>query len=139
MNVLIVEDDVCCAQSIGEMIEGWGHSIERSGSGKEALTRVKESPFDLVLLDIFLPDMEGCELIPQFKKLCPETGIVTMTGYNSRELEMEVRKHGIVYYMTKPFEAKALKAILDHMTKKGVGQSAVGGELGNLGIEEFRN
>jgi len=95
-----------------------GHNIERSGSGKAALTRVKERPFDLVLLDIFLPDMEGCELIPQFKKLCPETGIVTMTGYNSRELELEVRKQGVLYYMIKQFEIEDLRSLLDHISKK---------------------
>jgi DNA-binding NtrC family response regulator len=122
MNILIVEGDFCCAQSIGEIIERWGHKVERSGSGYEALRRIKESPFDLVLLDIFLPDVEGYELISQFKKLCPDIGIVTMTGYNSRELELQVRQQGILYYMIKPFETQHLRSLLAHISQKRLQQ-----------------
>lgn len=118
MNILIVEDDANCAESIGESIENWGYKVERVASGREALKRVKRDAFDLVLLDIFLPDMEGYELIPQFKTLCPEIGIVTMTGHNTRELEMKVREQGILYYMIKPFETKYLQSLLDHISKR---------------------
>ena len=118
MNILIVEDDVYCAQSIGEILERWGHNFEKARSGKEALQRFTKDMFDLVLLDIFLPDIEGYKLIPQFKELCPNIGIVTMTGYNSRELEMQVRKQGILYYMIKPFETEHLKPLLDHISQK---------------------
>jgi DNA-binding NtrC family response regulator len=62
--------------------------------------------------------MEGYELIPQFKTLCPEIGIVTMTGHNTRELEMKVREQGILYYMIKPFETKYLQSLLDHISKR---------------------
>ena len=116
MNILIVEDDVRCAQLIGEIIERWGHGVEKAKSGKEAIKRLTKNMFDLVFLEISLPDTEGYELIPQFKKLCPEIGIVTITGHNSRELEMQVRKQGILYYMIKPFETKDLKCLLDHLS-----------------------
>ncbi len=112
MNILVVEAD------IGEIIERWGHKVEKAGSGKEALQMFTKNMFDMVLLDIFLPDVKGYELIPQFKRLCPEIGIITMTGYNSRELEMKVREQGILYYMIKPFETKYLKSLLDHISQK---------------------
>jgi len=118
MNILVVEDDDSTAEPIAEIIEAWDHEVEVSGTGEDALKKVRKKQFDLVLLDIFLPDIEGHELIPQFKKLCPETGIVTMTGYNSRELELEVRKQGVLYYMIKPFEIGDLRSLLDHISKK---------------------
>jgi DNA-binding NtrC family response regulator len=118
MDILIVEDDVFVADTIQEAIESWGHNVERSVTGKSALDKVKKKMYDLVLLDIFLPDIKGYELIPKFKKEWPEIKIITMTGYNSRELEMEVRKQGIIYYLIKPVDIMVLKEIVDHNAKK---------------------
>ena len=118
MNILIVEDDVDVASVLTETFQHWGYSAENVDTGKGALKKVKQKRFDLILLDIFLPDGKGHELIPKLKELWPKVGIVTMTGYNSRELEMEVREQGILYYMVKPFEIKSLKELLDHISQK---------------------
>ncbi len=118
MKILVVDDDASVAGFIGSFIEKLGHYVEKASSGQEALTRFNENTFDLVLLDICLPDIKGYELIPQFKKLHPDVGVVTMTGYNSRDLEFKVRKHGVMYYMIKPFEPDSLRSVLDHISKK---------------------
>jgi len=54
----------------------------------------------------------------QRKAIRPEIRIVTLTGYNSRELEMKIRKQGIIYYMIKPIDTKILKALVDHISQK---------------------
>jgi len=118
MNILVVEDDVSIAEVIKESIEGLDHNGETAGTGQDALRKIRQKRFDLVFLDIFLPDCKGHELIPQFKEAWPDIGIVAMTGYNTRELEWEVRQHGIIYYMIKPFETKYLKSLLDHFLKR---------------------
>ena len=118
MDILIVEDNVGGISNLTQRIREWGHSAENADTCKDALDKVKQKRFDLILLDIFLPDGEGHRLIPQFKELLPDVGIVTMTGYNTRELEMEVRQQGILYYMIKPFETKSLKELLDHISHK---------------------
>ena len=118
MDILVVEDNLQVVTSVTENIERWGHRVETAGTGEDALERVRQKRFDLVLLDIFLPDCKGHELIPQLKEIWPETGVVTMTGYNTRDLEWEIRKQGIIYYLTKPFDFKELKEILNHLSKK---------------------
>jgi DNA-binding NtrC family response regulator len=118
MNILIVEDDLSTAEAMTESMETWGHQVEISIIGKDALAKIKEKKFELVLLDIFLPDCKGHDLIPQFKEMHRDIGIVTMTGYNSRELELEVRQQGIHYFLTKPVQTKILKEIVDHISKK---------------------
>ena len=120
MNVLIVEDDPANADWMAGMMTHWQHRAERAASGLEALNRLGRSPFDLILLDIFLPDSQGDELIPQIRARCPGGHIVTMTGLSTRELEIRVRKQGIAYYMIKPFDLKHLKAIVDHIAKKKI-------------------
>ena len=118
MNILIVENDIDESSVLTESIQRWGYNIANARTGKDALKKVKQKRFDLILLDIFLPDGKGHEIIPQFKELWPDVGIVTMTGHNTRELEMEVREQGILYYMVKPFETKSLKELLDHISHK---------------------
>ncbi len=117
MEILVVEDDVQNAEFITESIVGWGYGAERTGTGRDALKELRKKRFDLILLDIFLPDCEGHTLIPQIKEMQPEVGIVTMTGYNSRELELKVRVQGIYCYLIKPFKMNSLKEILDHLSK----------------------
>jgi len=118
VEILIVDDSLEVLRVIAKNIKRWGHCVETSESGQAALEKVRQKKFDLVFLEIFLPDCKGHELIPQFKKMCPDMHIVAMTGYNSRDLEWAVRQHGITYFMTKPFRVKTMKDILDHIETK---------------------
>lgn len=114
MKILIVEDDLSFSP-ISEELDIWGYSAEWVTSGDEALERMKVKLFDVIMLDIYLPDCLGYQLIQHFKRIKPNVHIITMTGHNSRELEKEVRKQGITYYMIKPFEFEHLKTLLDHI------------------------
>ena len=118
MNILIVDDDVSSAEVIQKQIEALGHDAKIAYTGQDALKIMKENVFDLILLDIYLPDCMGHELIPQFKEMQPDIGIVTITGFNTRELELEVRQKGIIFYMVKPFNLDEMKEILNHFQKK---------------------
>ncbi len=118
MEVLVIEKDLVAARQIKRMIKKWGHQAEIFADSKKALARIAENFFELVLLDMFLPDMSGYELIPKIKKLKPDLDIITMTNLNSRELELKARKYGIVFYLIKPFETKYLKSLVDHISRK---------------------
>jgi len=118
MNILLVEDEVSVARVIGQEIEALGHSVNTAYTGQDALKKVTKKRFDLMLLDIYLPDCRGDELIPKFKEAQPDLGIISITGYNTKELEMEVRQKGILYYMVKPFRIEEMKEILDYISKK---------------------
>lgn len=118
MKILLVEGNNSSAGSLRETVEKWGHQVEKENRGKSALERVKEKNFDLLLLDLDLPDSAGPDLIPKFKELRPELGIITMTEQNSRELELRAREQGIFYYMLGPYERKNLKLLLDHIAGK---------------------
>ncbi len=118
MNILLIENNPDMAEVFSNAFEEWDHKSEWSVTGADALERVKQRDFDLIFMDIFLPDIHGYELIPQIKIFQPEAGIVTMTDNNSRELELQVRKQGVIFYMVKPFSVTILKKILDHISEK---------------------
>lgn len=116
MNILVVEDDSQVASYLTQLINKWGHRVEIAKTGKEALSKARQNKFPLVLLDIFLPDIEGYNLIPDLKEILPEVNIVTMTGHNTKELETKVRTKGIAYYLIKPLELDHLKIIVEHIS-----------------------
>ena len=118
MNVLVVEDNVSTNKIIAESIERQHHKVEIAHTCRDALKKVIQKKFDLVLLDIFLPDCMGYELIPQFKERWHDMGIVTITDRHSQDLECKVRKLGILYYMTKPFAMEEINDILEHTEKR---------------------
>jgi two-component system cell cycle response regulator CtrA len=118
MNILVLEDDTATAERMQEMIEQFGHHAETCVDTRSALRRAGEQAFDLFLLDLFLPDGKGHAIIPVLHRLCPGIPIATMTGYNSRELELKVRELGVITYLIKPIQSSVLLALLDHVEKR---------------------
>jgi two-component system response regulator TctD len=115
MKVLIVEDDQMYRETLQQFLSGWGHGVRSADQGGQAIEMAAIEDFDLLLLDVYLPDMTARELIPALKVLQPRARIVTITGRNSRELERELREQGISYYMAKPVPMQELASILRHM------------------------
>lgn len=89
--------------------------MKRASTGKKALRLCKEKNFDLVLLDIFLPDMKGYELIPEIKKAWQQSKIIAIADSNPRKLEQNVRKEGVIYYMIKPIDKKYFEITMEHV------------------------
>ncbi|MCB2185282.1 MAG: response regulator [Deltaproteobacteria bacterium] len=116
MHILVVEDEKATADLLLECLQAWGHDAVCAGDGAAAKQMLSRGTgFDLLLLDLFLPDGLGHHMLPAFRALQPELPVVTMTGSNTRELELQVRQQGILYYMSKPFELMELKRLLDHV------------------------
>jgi len=118
MNILVTDKEPANSASMVELIQRWGYQAEGSVTAQDTLEKVKEKAFDLVLLDMSLPDMTPKELITQLKTLKQDIGIVPMTETNTDGQEKEIRTMGIVYYMIKPVSEKVLKEILDHISSK---------------------
>ncbi|MBW2121419.1 MAG: response regulator [Deltaproteobacteria bacterium] len=118
MEILIVDNNSASASSIEGTIVRLGHEVHAVGSCGAALEVMGWRGFDLVMLDVFLPDGRGDRLIPRLRELRPGVGIIVMTGYNSRRLEREVRERGVLYYMVKPFDLGYLEELLCHLSRK---------------------
>lgn len=114
MKVLVVDDDPKIAAYLKSLLTRMECEAMVAGTGDEAMQFFEKQPADLVLLDLFLPDCRGDELIPEFRRRWPDVQVITMTGYNSEELERAVRSIGVVYYMIKPFEVENLKLLIEH-------------------------
>ena len=116
MDILLIDDDLSAAKAITTNIEKFVSNIEAANSVEDALIKVRNNQFDLVLLNISSKAFDGCELIQQLKSICPDIKIITITDQNSRDLELKVRKQGVLFYMIMPFNIKVLKDIVDYIS-----------------------
>ncbi|MDL1981786.1 MAG: response regulator [Deltaproteobacteria bacterium] len=115
MDILII-DDFFAASTVKKDVEKFVRSIEIANSAEDALIKVSNNKFDLVLLSISSKVFDGCELIQQLKRICPSIKIITMTDRNSRNLELKIRKQGVLFYMITPFNIKVLEDIMDYIS-----------------------
>ena len=124
MNILILDKDKDYASFLKGLAIEWKHRAKTVYSGDDAISALLEEKYDLLLLDVNLPDGGGGDIISKIKTLSPNTGIITMTNANSRNLEYKIRQLGIIYYMIKPFDPTALKTIIDHMALRKRNQAS---------------
>lgn len=87
--------------------------VETAGSGEEALQRLAENPFDLVLADIKMPGMDGLALLEVVKRQSPDQTVVMMTAFGGVDSAVQAMRHGAHDYITKPFEYDALVVRLE--------------------------
>ncbi|MGQ9801474.1 MAG: sigma-54-dependent transcriptional regulator [Candidatus Saccharicenans sp.] len=105
-NALIhlIDDEPIIHDVLGQILEAEGYSVEISASGEEALKKFEEQKFDLILLDLLMPGMDGLEVLKQIKKIDPEALVIIITAYASVESALAAIKMGAYDYIQKPFK-----------------------------------
>ena len=109
-KVLVVDDEPVVANSIRRTLSRRGFQVEEAFTGREALTRILDEMYDLVLLDMKMPDASGLELLPTIHKHRPKLPVVMVTGYASIDTAVEAIQRGASDYMAKPFTPDELFA-----------------------------
>ncbi|MGD9897603.1 MAG: response regulator [Calditrichaceae bacterium] len=113
-RLLIVDDEETLTFSLYQsfILSDKDYEVITANSGDEALTKINENPFDLIITDILMPGMSGIDLLKRVKQDFPKTEIVIMTAYGSNDRRDEVLKLGARFYIEKPFEMKEFKKIV---------------------------
>ncbi len=118
-RVLVVEDNEDLAMVLGDMVGRAGAEALIANTGAAALEMMRSNIVDLAFLDIILPDANGIELIPQFRKICPDCELVMLTGMNDAKVAVQALKAGAADYLVKPFENIEFTAVLKKMLAAG--------------------
>jgi len=103
-SILIVDDDESTCKTLRLVLDRKGYQTETVGSGSEALEKAQERFYNLVLLDIRLPDVQGTELIAPLKEIHPDITVVMVTAYGTLESAVQALNEGAVGYITKPLD-----------------------------------
>ncbi len=108
MRVLYVEDDGTVAKSVQLMLESEGHDCDATDSGKRAIELAKRGRYDIILLDIMLPDIDGYEVIKRLRAAGVRTPFLIQTGLVGDGYQQEGLSLGVSQYLVKPFNKKEL-------------------------------
>jgi two-component system, NtrC family, response regulator HydG len=119
-RVFIIDDDLDHAESIGDLLEQRGYEVEVAVSGEEGARRFREAEFDLVLMDMKLPGMNGVETFAEFKKIRPDAQVLMMTGYSVEQLLAQAVQNGALGVLRKPFAIADLLDVLDNIKPRGL-------------------
>jgi DNA-binding NtrC family response regulator len=103
-RILVVDDEAAMRESLTDWLMEDDYEVSQASSGEEAVSMVKEKDFDVVLLDLKMPGMDGLETMKGLKEVSPETEIVMMTAYATVDTAVQAMKVGAFDYMVKPFD-----------------------------------
>ncbi len=117
MKALIVDDEKSLVDILSIILEDEGFSVEKAYSFKD-FQKIKDNYYDIAFIDLRLPDITGTELIPLIKSKNPETEIIMLTAYASPETAVDALKKGASDYISKPFDIKDIKKILNKVKSK---------------------
>ena len=132
MRVLLVEDDTNAARAITLMLRGQGAIVDQTDTGEEALELVRHYDYDIVVLDLLLPDMEGFEVVRRMRAGRVETPVLILSGLNRPNAKVRGFGMGADDYITKPYDKDELLARIQAVIRRSKGYSQPVLRIGNL-------
>ena len=142
MRILLVEDDLTTSRAVTMMLRGIGAIVDQTDTGEEALELVRHYDYDIVVLDLLLPDMEGYEVVRRMRGARLETPVLILSGLARPQAKVKGFGMGADDYITKPFDKEELVARIQAVIRRSKGYSQpllkVGSLLLNLDSREVQ-
>ncbi|MCC6965090.1 MAG: sigma-54-dependent Fis family transcriptional regulator [Nitrospira sp.] len=113
-SILIVDDEVSILNSLSSILEDEGYDVSVAKSGMEALKHCSVSPPELMMLDIWMPEMDGLETLKRLRELVPNTQVMMMSGHGSIETAVKAIKLGAYDYIEKPLSLENVTLRVKH-------------------------
>lgn len=117
-KILIVDDDQEMRQLLEDVLTREGYTVSCAKNGSEALLRLREESYDVIILDKIMTDLSGLEILPGMKLVQPEAQVILITAFGDRETYLEAIGKGATAYLAKPFGM----SVLIQMVKKALEQ-----------------
>jgi DNA-binding NtrC family response regulator len=118
-RILVVDDDESIRKVLATILEEKGYAVDTAENGKEAIEKSNAKFYNLALIDIRLPDMEGTKLLTAMKETTPKMVKIIITGFPSLQNAMEAVNKGADAYILKPFNMdNVLKTVKEHLKKQ---------------------
>lgn len=117
-TVLIVDDEKNIRMTISQALESLELKADTAVNGEEALEKMKQVKFGLVLLDLKMPGMDGIEVLRQISQIQPQSRVIIITAHGTIETAVEAMKLGAVDFIQKPFAPKEIRALVSKVADR---------------------
>ncbi len=116
-SILVVDDEPIISGMLQEAFKKKSYNTRVADCGKAAMAALQEEPYDLVITDVYLPDLNGIELLKRAKQIEPSTGVIVITAHSSVESAVEAMKIGAYDYLTKGFSLDEIEMTVEKFFK----------------------
>lgn len=117
LSILVLDDEPIVGKRLKTALEKDGHAVEVFEDGASALTRLGERPFDIVVTDVRMDDIDGIEVLEAVEAMSRRTRVILITGYATVELAREALAKGAYDFIAKPFKPNDLRAVIERAAK----------------------
>ncbi len=117
-KILVADDEQSMREFLDIMLKKEGYKVSLASNGEEVVKLVDDDLFDLVLLDIRMPKLDGLSALKKIKANAPETVVIMITAYASADTAIKAMKEGAYDYITKPFKVEEIKLIIKNALEK---------------------
>ncbi|MGB7293139.1 MAG: sigma-54 dependent transcriptional regulator [Thermodesulfobacteriota bacterium] len=117
-RIIIVDDEPGVREFLGMALNKSGYMVETVADGIEAINRMEKNLYDLAVLDIVVPTINGIDVLRTINEKSPETSVIMITAYASHETALEAMKLGAYDYIEKPFKINELKKVIENALEK---------------------
>ncbi len=117
-QILLIDDESHNREALTLLLTHAGYQVQPAASGEEALQILQQTPFEVVITDLFLPGVSGIDILKRVKEDSPYTNVILITGNASAETAVEAMKEGAFDYITKPLNFEKLKILVAKALEK---------------------
>src|SRR5947208_3897563 len=109
-SILVVDDESEIREGLEVLLKSEGYGVFSADTGESGLAKLEQHPFDLLLLDVSLPDRNGLDILKEVRRRDPDLSVVLITAYGSIDMARAAFKNGAIDYITKPWSNDELLA-----------------------------
>ena len=117
IKILVVDDELSIRESLSGWLEQDGFEVESAANGLAALGMIQETRYDIMLIDVKMPEMDGLTLLKKLKEIEPDTAVVMMTAHGAIQDAVDAMRQGAYDYLLKPFDLEELSLTVDKLVR----------------------
>ena len=117
-RILIVDDEEIVIKSCLRILDGSNYQVEAVQDSREALRKIEENQYDIIILDIMMPNMDGLEVLRRVKETHPDVDVIMVTGLSQIDTAVQAMKLGAFDYISKPFEPDEIKLVVQRALER---------------------
>ena len=125
-RILVVDDEPSIRHLLQHAVTGEGYAVETAGTAMEALAQLEQAPFDLAIIDLMLPEVNGLDLAEAIRLLDPGTPVVLITAYGTAAFESIAAHPAISHYLHKPFDLARMLEVIEQILRPRKRRNQVG-------------